>query len=267
MGKAPAFQFYPNDWTRDLEEHPLEIEGAWIRICCKLWWSENKGELTKSLIQWARILRIDEDKAISMIDYIKKEKIGDVTFSVNVTDRNKNITVRNRRMFRDEKTRKDNKDRQQRFRNKQKRGYNDENNADITPPSSSSSSSSPSKNNQRVATPPLGDSFKNAKDYVGDLWEQIRDEGTKVWELRNDFNVAQWISKAVKNKSHPQAILDTLIGIKDYISDCKNPVAYTNTVLRTKSGNAYEKEAFADHKENMKMWAEIADGLKGKEMP
>jgi len=28
MGKNPAFQFYPNDWARDLEEHTLEIEGA-----------------------------------------------------------------------------------------------------------------------------------------------------------------------------------------------------------------------------------------------
>ena len=25
IGKNPAFQFYPGDWARDLEEHPLEI--------------------------------------------------------------------------------------------------------------------------------------------------------------------------------------------------------------------------------------------------
>ena len=52
MGKAPAFQLYVMDWARDLEEHPLEIEGAWIRICCKLHWTG--GELTKSCEQWAR---------------------------------------------------------------------------------------------------------------------------------------------------------------------------------------------------------------------
>ncbi|GAG48255.1 unnamed protein product, partial [marine sediment metagenome] len=77
--KAPAFQFYVMDWTTDLDDHPLEIEGAWIRICCKLWRSEKRGELSKSVTQWSRILRVDEKKTREILDYISKEKIGDVT--------------------------------------------------------------------------------------------------------------------------------------------------------------------------------------------
>ena len=78
MGKAPAFQFYPSDWTRDLEEHPLEIEGAWIRICCKLWWEEKRGTATKTLTQWARILHSGEKKSLSIVAYLFKHRIADV---------------------------------------------------------------------------------------------------------------------------------------------------------------------------------------------
>ena len=78
MGKNPAFQFYPSDWVRDLEEHPLEIEGAWIRICCKLWWSETRGSLTKNIDQWAKILRSYQQDAERILNYIGNERIGDV---------------------------------------------------------------------------------------------------------------------------------------------------------------------------------------------
>lgn len=127
-GKAPAFQFYPNDWSRDLEEHPLEIEGAWIRLCCKLWWSETRGELTRSEEQWAKILRTDLDNSRRILKYINDQKIGNVIFNGNgkmneiqcdscVTG-NAVVTVMSRRMIRDEKTRKQTKLRVQRHRDK-----------------------------------------------------------------------------------------------------------------------------------------------------
>lgn len=141
MGKNPAFQFYPSDWSRDLEEHPLEIEGAWIRICCKLWWAEKRGELTRTYCQWGKILRVDEHDAKRIINYIETWKIGDVV----VTD-NGEVTLISRRMRNDERDRELNRLRQERFKDKQR------SNADITPPvtpksqrSSSSSSSSTTK--------------------------------------------------------------------------------------------------------------------------
>jgi len=96
MGKAPAFQFYPSDWTRDLDEHPLEIEGAWIRICCKLWWEENRGTATKALTKWARILRTGEKKCLSIVTYLHKQKIADVVIEKDA------ITITSRRMVRDD---------------------------------------------------------------------------------------------------------------------------------------------------------------------
>jgi len=137
MGKNPAFQFYPNDWARDLEEHTLEIEGAWIRICCKLWWSDTRGKLTKTVLQWGRILRVSVEDTIRILNYIKNENIGKI--SCDFRECNDFVTVISRRMERDEKDREMNRLRVKRFREKQ------ECNAPVTEmkhPSSSSSSSS-----------------------------------------------------------------------------------------------------------------------------
>lgn len=138
MGKAPAFQFYPNDWSRDLEEHPLEIEGAWIRICCKLWWAETRGQLKRTPDQWAKVLRVDATECDRILNYIEEWKIGDVS-----RNGNGEVTLISRRMMRDDKDRELNRLRQERFRVKHF------GNADITPSvtplsqrSSSSSSSS-----------------------------------------------------------------------------------------------------------------------------
>ena len=148
MGKAPADQFYWQDWARDLEEHPLEVEGAWIRLCCKLWFSDTRGELERTLDQWARILRIDTPRSAELIGYIGAEGIGDVMVSGErisrrnlhvLTEPNARITVVSRRMLREEKTRESNRMRQKRHYARRK--HNTEPNADLTFPSSSSSSS------------------------------------------------------------------------------------------------------------------------------
>lgn len=132
MGKQPSFQFYPNDWSRDLEEHPLEIEGAWIRICCKLWWSEERGKISRTIEQWGRILGINSSDVMGIINYIKEYRIGDVTVGNNL------VTIINRRMYREYKERENTRLRVKRHREKQA------GNKDITPSSSSSSSSSAS---------------------------------------------------------------------------------------------------------------------------
>ena len=96
MSKAPAFQFYPSDWQHDLSEHPLEIEGAWIRICCALWWSDTPGQSTKPLTNWARVLRVGERKCKTIIEYLLNQNIADVIIQ------NQTITISSRRMVKDE---------------------------------------------------------------------------------------------------------------------------------------------------------------------
>ncbi|MDI6755325.1 MAG: hypothetical protein QME78_13140 [Thermodesulfobacteriota bacterium] len=99
MGKNPAFQFYPGDWDRDLKEHSLEIRGAWITICCALWWGEERGKLKKPLTNWARVLGVGDKKSLSIITYLNKAGIADINSN------NEGIEISCRRMLRDEKIR------------------------------------------------------------------------------------------------------------------------------------------------------------------
>jgi len=189
VGKNPAFQFYPSDWVRDLEEHPLEIEGAWIRICCKLWWSETRGSLTKNIDQWAKILRSYQQDAERILNYIGNERIGDV-----ITDANGNITVKSRRMIRDEKDRENNTLRQRRFQDKKK--YN----ASITEQSQRSSSSSSSTSVQKTKAK------KEKIELVDNCFKTIPDALMNKWrEVAPGINIPDEIKKAeLWLLAHPQ---------------------------------------------------------------
>ena len=106
MTKLPYIALYVNDWGRDLEEHPLEIEGAWLRIVCKLWWEGGSGFAIKSHEAWSKILRISEEKTTEILKYIKDKNIGNIRFSEN-GDGKPMAEVICRRMERDWKLRKD----------------------------------------------------------------------------------------------------------------------------------------------------------------
>jgi hypothetical protein len=118
MGKLPGFYFFPADWSRDLEEHPLEIEGAWIRILCKLHYAGSRGSLTRTIDQWARILRVDTERAADILEYVNRDKIGTVTIT------GENVTVENRRMRKEDKIREQNRIRKKRERER-RRGERD----------------------------------------------------------------------------------------------------------------------------------------------
>jgi len=191
MGKNPAFQFYPNDWARDLEEHTLEIEGAWIRICCKLWWSDTRGRLTKTVLQWSRILRVSTDDTIRILTYIKNESIGKI--SCDFRGCNDLVTVISRRMERDEKDREMNRLRVKKFRGKC------DSNAPVMAMSQRSSSSS------SVITPksPKGDVGNSENSYSPlflNFWSKYPSKVGKG---------AAW--KAWKKIKSPSTMIDTII--------------------------------------------------------
>lgn len=96
MSKNPAFQFYPSDWTRDLDDQDLEIEGAWIRICCRLWWSPTKGQATKNLTEWSYILRTHPNKTKVILKTLLEKHIATGEYLDN-----QNVTIISRRMVRD----------------------------------------------------------------------------------------------------------------------------------------------------------------------
>jgi hypothetical protein len=185
VGKNPAFQFYPGDWSRDLEEHPLEIEGAWIRICCKLWWSEKRGSLTRSLEQWAKILRTDQINAKRIINYISDQKIGDSNAASNGE-----ITLESRRMLRDDKERKFNMLRQRRFKEKQS------GNGEVTPPVTLQSR----KSNNALLSSSSSSTSKDLKDILLEH-KNVFEQAYPGINLEIETSKAQaWLTSNPKNK-------------------------------------------------------------------
>ena len=150
MGKAPAFQFYPGDWRRDTQVQmaSMETRGVWFEMLCCMWDAPERGKLEGEVDLLCRLLGCDSHVLSNALTEITKLKIGNVearngdgsnvTFPLHVTQGNIFVTVINRRMYRDEKQRKNTRLRVRKHRETKS------SNASVTPPSSSSSSSSSS---------------------------------------------------------------------------------------------------------------------------
>lgn len=147
-GKAPSYQMYPMDWNRDLEEHPLFIEGAWIRICNKLWFEKERGVGIKTIGQWAKLLGVPKRLTKRILKYIDDERIGDIFFPEMGGCHGK-VTVVSRRMVRDQKQRDNWRKRKEKQREKEsKKTPSRESHAP------SSISSSISSSTSKEVTPP-----------------------------------------------------------------------------------------------------------------
>jgi hypothetical protein len=83
---------------RDLDDYDLIIEGAWVRICCRLWWSDTPGEMTKTLKEWSNILRKNLKKTSEILKILIEKKIADGQFVGN-----EKITIICRRMASEQK--------------------------------------------------------------------------------------------------------------------------------------------------------------------
>jgi hypothetical protein len=251
MGKNPAFQFYPSDWQRDLDDHPLEIEGAWIRICGRLFWTGGKS--TKNLEEWARILRKNSKKTLEILLYLQTKNIGDLVIQ------NNEITITCRRMVRDENIRKIRTNAGIKGGNpillKQKKDSicltkieaNSEQNAEQNLTPSSSSSFSSSKNKEKIYKkekkfiPPseqdvidffLSEGFplKLAthvfKYYSDSDWHDSKGNPVKVWKSKCR---AVWMkpeNKAWGNVSYPRNVMDKQAqACAEFIAEAENGIS------------------------------------------
>lgn len=135
MGKAPAFQFYPNDWLGDVELQAASSSsrGIWINALCRMWHSKTKGEIHGDETMLSRILSCTKEELA--VFFREAEALGFCYVSRNP---NGILTLRNRRMYREEKEREANRLRQQ--RHYRKRQSNGQPNDSLTSPSSSSTS-------------------------------------------------------------------------------------------------------------------------------
>lgn len=141
MSKAPAFQWYPNDYIRDTRILSLSARGAWADMLNFMWYAPDRGMLTGTYEQLARQLSCSIEEIKNVLNELSVTKTADVTICNNL------VTVINRRMYRDERERKLTRSRVQKHRNAK---CNATSNADKTPPSSTSTSSSTSNINNII---------------------------------------------------------------------------------------------------------------------
>ena len=139
VAKAPSFPFYPSDWVRDLQAHPLEIQGAWMRLMCQIWWEPEK-EWNASVEEIARILGVGVTDAETTLTTILRRKIAS-----GRQENDGSFTIWCRRWKRELTSKVTARARDQRYRDRRKTdGATDAlpTPADTAPSSSSSSSSS-----------------------------------------------------------------------------------------------------------------------------
>lgn len=127
MGKSPAFQFYVKDWLTDpqLRMATHKSKGIWIDLLAYMWCAPSRGEITGTEDQIVKMIGINNGDFQEFISEVKTLKFADVTFC------NKNVTIRNRRMYREQKERENTRKRVRKYRNK--KASNAECNGSVTP--------------------------------------------------------------------------------------------------------------------------------------
>lgn len=117
MGKQPAFMFYPGDWVQDTRSLSLATKGAWIDILCALWRSQTRGSLTLPIIGWARLISATVAHTEAVITELVDMRVCECTKNsqnLSAPD-DRQMTLINRRMFREGNERLQHIERQRKY--------------------------------------------------------------------------------------------------------------------------------------------------------
>lgn len=202
-GKAPAFQFYVKDWLSDpqLKMASHSTKGIWIDMLCFMWGAEVRGEISGAKCQIKKMVGADD----ADFDLFVTEASA-LCFCYIVTDDNNKITIRNRRMYAEQKDKDDNRLRQARYRERCK------DNKKVTPPSSSASASASAKQKKKdlaeddqKASSTAANIFYNFETHQ---WENIAEEKMAVWSRAYPAvnitaclnEMASWLESNPKNR-------------------------------------------------------------------
>ena len=133
MGKNPAFLFYPGDWIRDpqLQMASFQTQGIWINILCRMWDAPERGKLSGTIPQIRKLISCSKEEFDSFLNENIELNFADIL--LHVTEGNKNVTISNRRMVKDENEKKSTRYRVNKHREKVR---NAPCNTKVTPPSS-----------------------------------------------------------------------------------------------------------------------------------
>ena len=82
MPKNPAFQFYPGDWFREpgLQRVDLDVRGAWAELLMIMHFETPRGVTTGTVSGIARQLRVSVPRACHIISELDTNQIAEVTY-------------------------------------------------------------------------------------------------------------------------------------------------------------------------------------------
>lgn len=111
MASFPWMQFFPGDWVADTRLLTLSAKGAWIDILAALHNSPTRGELTLDVEAWARLIGATPHETGVVIRELERTAVADIA-----TLPDAKVTIRSRRMAREEGKRRSHAKRQERYR-------------------------------------------------------------------------------------------------------------------------------------------------------
>lgn len=230
MAKAPAIQFYVKDWLSDpeLKMASHSTKGIWIDMLCFMWESSERGLLRGTKDQLVRMLGATEIDFDLFIQEAKTLQFADVTIC------NKNVTVKNRRIYQEYKDKQNTRLRVKRYREKQKC------NSDVTP-SSPSPSPSPIKDKKPETEDFILPSFD---DILFSSGPKVKSDLQKVCKALYDkkifTNVHAFANTELKANTNPKAIIHALARCS--ISQPKEPWGYCKKIIAVENGNYNERD-------------------------
>jgi len=75
MSKAPAFQFYVGDWIQDTRILTPASRGIWADLLCFMWRSDERGKVTGTYPQLARLLSASETEIREILHELSVTKL------------------------------------------------------------------------------------------------------------------------------------------------------------------------------------------------
>jgi hypothetical protein len=202
-----------------------------------MWEGRDRGKISGTAEELSRLLRASNGEFEVFINDAERLKFADVT------NRNGEVTIINRRMFREQKERDNTRLRVQRFRSN--KDSNATSNDNITVPSSSSSSSSTAKINIKehadaLFNLPEKEEIEQGSDPM--ILEKLEETCGKLYEDKIFPEVFAFKNKMLKEKRNPRAILHTLCraALKKEFED--GPWAYCLKIIRVEGSNYNERD-------------------------
>lgn len=109
--KLPYLQFFPADYLRDTRCLTPAARGLYMDLLCHLHDAPQRGSLTHPQALWIKLLVTCEQEFVTVLQELKLCKVCTIT-----QNSHGNVTIKSRRMLREESIRKDWRIRQQRLR-------------------------------------------------------------------------------------------------------------------------------------------------------